>query len=84
MIHESSFKEASPGFEPGMVDLQSTALATWPRRHNFCQQATYQLSNSKDQLNWVNRPHAKSKDFLLARRLDPKNRTTGMIVSSAE
>ena len=26
-------KEAPPGFEPGMVDLQSTALATWPRRH---------------------------------------------------
>ena len=25
-------KEAPPGFEPGMVDLQSTALATWPRR----------------------------------------------------
>jgi hypothetical protein len=24
---------APPGFEPGMVDLQSTALATWPRRH---------------------------------------------------
>ncbi len=25
-------KEAPPGFEPGMVDLQSTALATWRRR----------------------------------------------------
>ena len=26
-------KKAPPGFEPGMMDLQSTALATWPRRH---------------------------------------------------
>ena len=25
-------REAAPGFEPGMVDLQSTALATWLRR----------------------------------------------------
>ena len=25
-------KEAPPGFEPGMADLQSAALATWPRR----------------------------------------------------
>lgn len=25
-------EEAPPGFEPGMVDLQSTALATWLRR----------------------------------------------------
>ena len=25
--------EATPGFEPGMADLQSAALATWPRRH---------------------------------------------------
>ena len=38
--HQSSFasggsslkKEAPPGFEPGMADLQSAALATWPRR----------------------------------------------------
>ena len=27
--------EATPGFEPGMADLQSAALATWPRRHDF-------------------------------------------------
>ncbi len=26
------YEEAPPGFEPGMVDLQSTALATWLRR----------------------------------------------------
>ena len=25
-------KEAPPGFEPGMADLQSAALATWLRR----------------------------------------------------
>ncbi len=24
--------EAPPGLEPGMTDLQSVALATWPRR----------------------------------------------------
>ena len=26
-------REASAGFEPAMADLQSAALATWPRRH---------------------------------------------------
>ena len=26
------FEEASVGFEPTMADLQSAALATWPRR----------------------------------------------------
>ncbi len=25
-------QEATPGFEPGMSDLQSDALAAWPRR----------------------------------------------------
>ena len=28
-------REASAGFEPAMVDLQSTALATWPRRRHL-------------------------------------------------
>ncbi len=30
-------REAPPGFEPGMVDLQSTALATWRRRPVCCE-----------------------------------------------
>ena len=35
-LRENSRKkkeEAPPGFEPGIKDLQSSALATWPRRH---------------------------------------------------
>ena len=31
-IYSEEVKEAPPGFEPGMADLQSAALATWLRR----------------------------------------------------
>ncbi len=35
IIRKPFFKEASAGVEPAMADLQSAALATWPRRHIF-------------------------------------------------
>ncbi len=31
----AKIQEAPPGFEPGMADLQSAALATWLRRHQL-------------------------------------------------
>ena len=40
--------EATPGFEPGMADLQSAALATWPRRRSsYSAPKNYQLSALK-------------------------------------
>ena len=44
------------GVEPTIADLQSAALATWPRRHNFCE-----INESPESLSLNGFPHTFDK-----------------------